>query len=123
MTNSISFAGMGSGIDFDSLRQALMLVERQSLTRITDKQSLLKQKRDAFKDIDSRMDSLKTTLSPLLDYTSTNIFNPGSGAYGTSVPSLFSYICGFLCSGFTFSYKPLSQGDLAYPESSARRLN
>ena len=75
MTNSISFAGMGSGIDFDSLRQDLMLVERQSLTRITDKQSLLKQKRDAFKDIDSRMDSLKTTLSSLLDYTSTNIFN------------------------------------------------
>ncbi len=73
-TTGISFAGMGSGIDFDSLREALMLVEQQGLARLEEKQDVLQQRHDAYKDIDSRLDSLKSKISSLLDSTSSSVF-------------------------------------------------
>ena len=86
--SGISFSGLASGIDFDSLRSALLSVERQSLKRITDKQDRIEQQRDAFNDINSRLANLKTKLSPLLATGTSNLFSQVSAS--SSNTSVFS---------------------------------
>jgi flagellar hook-associated protein 2 len=73
--SGISFSGLSSGIDFDSLRGALMSVERQALSRIAEKQSKLQLERDAFKDINTRLSSLTSKLSPILATGSSSLFS------------------------------------------------
>lgn len=73
--SGISFSGLASGIDFDSLRQALMAVDRQSLTRLATKQDGLQQQRDAFKDINTRLGSLSSKISPLLTTGTSSLFS------------------------------------------------
>jgi flagellar hook-associated protein 2 len=73
--SGISFSGLSSGIDFDSLRGALMSVEAQALTRITEKQNKLQLERDSFKDINSRLSALTTKLKPLLATGSSSLFS------------------------------------------------
>lgn len=72
--SGISFSGLSSGIDFDGLRQALLSIERQAIKRLEDKQDKFELQRDAFKDVNSRLGSLVTKMSPILDATSTDLF-------------------------------------------------
>lgn len=72
--SGISFSGLGSGIDFDSLRSALMSVENQKLTRISKKQDLYKNQRTAVSDVNNRLTNLIAKLDPILAVGSADLF-------------------------------------------------
>jgi flagellar capping protein FliD len=54
MTAPISFSGLASGVDTESIIKQLLDVHRQPITRLQDKTTLLNLKREAFRDVDTQ---------------------------------------------------------------------
>lgn len=76
--SGISFSGLASGIDFDSLRAALMAVESQKLTRISKLQDTYKARKDAVSDVNNRLTNLIAKIDPILGVGSANLFSKAS---------------------------------------------
>lgn len=73
--SGISFSGLASGIDFDSLRSALMAVETQKLTRLSKQQDTYKARKDAVNDVNNRLSNLLAKIEPVLGTGSANLFS------------------------------------------------
>lgn len=61
----IRFPGLGSSIDFGSIVQQLVALESRNIQRQRDRQSTLKTRSDAWKDLTSRLDNLKAKAGQL----------------------------------------------------------
>lgn len=95
-TSSTTFAGMGSGLDINSLITKLMSVERQPLTKLQSKQASWKQQLSAIDGIAARLNDVSslaaslanpskwgTTKSVSSDTTVATVANSGQGSSGT----------------------------------------
>ena len=70
MTSSISFSGLATGIDTDSIIQQLMEVQQVPITRLENESNLLALKRDGLKEVNTQILSLQTeTLNLRLEST------------------------------------------------------
>lgn len=70
MVGSLQIMGLSSGIDFDSIINQLIALERQPITRMEERKSLYQQQQDAWRDINTRLSNLDSKLTPLkLDST------------------------------------------------------
>ena len=61
-SGAINFTGLGNGTDFNQMVEKLIEVENTRVTRLTNWRSSWEQKNEQFKDLNSKMLSLKTTL-------------------------------------------------------------
>ncbi|NLM38414.1 MAG: hypothetical protein GX202_09860, partial [Firmicutes bacterium] len=59
MAGSLSITGIISGFDTDALVQAIMSQERQPLTRLESQKNTLKERSDAWRELNSRLYKLK----------------------------------------------------------------
>lgn len=95
-TSSTTFAGMGSGLDINSLITQLMNVERQPLTKLQNKQVAWKRQLSAIDGIASRLNDVSalaqnisnpsrwgTTKSVSSDTSVATVSNSGQGSSGT----------------------------------------
>ncbi|MBE7464277.1 MAG: flagellar filament capping protein FliD [Planctomycetes bacterium] len=65
MAANINFSGINSGLDTNSIIEALMNVERLGLNRLTAQRDLLLRRQTAYRDLDSRLAALRTAAKPL----------------------------------------------------------
>lgn len=65
MAANINFSGINSGLDTNSIVEALMNVERLGLNRLTAQRDLLLRRQTAYRDLDSRLAALRTAAKPL----------------------------------------------------------
>lgn len=97
-TGTISSAGIGSGLDVNSIVTSLMNVERQPLTRLQSAATLLQTKLSAFGQMKSIASALQDAARPLFSADSYSLTNAGSSdpssvSAGTStkaVPGIYS---------------------------------
>lgn len=86
--SSISFSGLASGIDWDTLREQLMAVEWNAAAKYTTKQSKIEEQKEAYNDLKTRMSSLLDKIKPLLTRDSTdevtNVFDTVSATSSNS---------------------------------------
>lgn len=75
MAGDLSFLGISSGIDFQSLLDALMVIERRPILRIEKEIDKLELRRDAYNDVNNRLDNLLEKISPLVAAGSDSTFN------------------------------------------------
>jgi len=103
-TGTITSAGIGSGLDVNSIISSLMAVESQPLTALQSKATTLQTDLSAFGQVQSLVSSLQDAAKTLMDPNSFNLTNTGStnsssvsatttngavpGAYSVSVSSL-----------------------------------
>ncbi|MBW7995110.1 MAG: hypothetical protein FVQ81_00780 [Candidatus Glassbacteria bacterium] len=59
MTAPISFSGLASGIDTNSIIEQLLDVQRQPITRLEDKSQVLAVQREAYRDVNNQLLSLQ----------------------------------------------------------------
>ncbi len=64
-SGAINFAGLGNGTDFNALIDGLMNVEKRRVARLEIWKSSWQQKNDQFKELNTMMVSLKTTLESM----------------------------------------------------------
>lgn len=69
--SAITFGGLASGLDTDSIISALMNVEKQPLTRLQNDESYLKTRLTAFSDFNDKLQKLETAFK---DMNSTDKF-------------------------------------------------
>lgn len=70
MTSPISFSGLATGIDTDSIIQQLMDIQRTPVTRLENENNLLALKRDGLQEVNTQLLSLQTeTLNLRLEST------------------------------------------------------
>jgi len=62
---SIQIMGLSSGMDYNSIIEQLIALERIPITRMTERKSLYKAQQDAWRDINTRLSSLDNKLSDL----------------------------------------------------------
>jgi flagellar hook-associated protein 2 len=65
MSGPVTFTGIFSGIDTDSIVAKLMQLERQPLTVIENKQTEMQQRLQAFQDLSSRLSTLNSAIQSL----------------------------------------------------------
>ncbi len=65
ISGQISFAGLGSGTDFSSLIEGLMKIEQRRVTSLETWKATWEEKVKEFKDLNSKMLSLRTTLQKM----------------------------------------------------------
>jgi flagellar hook-associated protein 2 len=95
-TSSTSFAGMGSGLDINSLVTKLMTIERQPLTKLQNRQAVLKRQITAIDAIKTRLDDVSnaalalsspskwgTTKATSSDTSVATVSSSGQGSSGT----------------------------------------
>lgn len=63
--SSISIGGLISGLDTNSIIDALMSVERQGLTRLNKQKSQILARQQAYRDLNTKMLSLQTAAKAL----------------------------------------------------------
>ena len=103
-TGTISSAGIGSGLDVNSIVTKLMSIEQQPLTQLQSTASTLQTQLSAFGQMQSIMSALQDAAKPLFSATSYSLSNasssdPTSVSAGTSaaaVPGLYSVSVGSL---------------------------
>lgn len=64
-----NIAGINSGFDTNAMITALMNIERQGLTRLTSRKSLLEKRQSAYRDLESKLSALRSAAKPLADFT------------------------------------------------------
>lgn len=97
-TGTISSAGIGSGLDVNSIVTSLMNVERQPLNRLQSAATVLQTKLSAFGQMKSIASALQDAAKPLFSADSYSLTNAGSSdpssvSAGTStdaVPGIYS---------------------------------
>jgi len=97
-TGTISSAGIGSGLDVNSIVTQLMTVERQPLTRLQATQATMKTELSAFGQLQSLVSALQDAAKPLFSADSYLLSNatssdPTSVSAGTTtkaVPGIYS---------------------------------
>jgi flagellar hook-associated protein 2 len=67
MANGITFSGLGSGLDTDTIIKQLTDIERRPIQLNATKQSRLKEQKEIFRNINSGLLSLKGTVDKLAD--------------------------------------------------------
>ncbi|HWK84453.1 MAG TPA: flagellar filament capping protein FliD, partial [Caldimonas sp.] len=106
-TGTISSAGIGSGLDVNSIVTSLMAVESQPLTALQTKATTLQTNLSAFGQVQSLVSSLQDAAKPLFDpnsfaLTNTSSTDPSSVSSGTStgaVPGIYSVAVSSLSAG------------------------
>ena len=106
-TGTISSAGIGSGLDVNSIVTSLMAVESQPLTALQTKATTLQTNLSAFGQVQSLVSSLQDAAKPLFDpnsfaLTNTSSTDPSSVSAGTStgaVPGIYSVAVSSLSAG------------------------
>ena len=78
MSQGISFSGLGSGLDTDSIIEQLVAVERRPVQLIQSRQIRLEQQKGIIKEINSNLLSLKGTVDKLNSYDLFSIVNASS---------------------------------------------
>src|SRR3712207_4042713 len=68
-TNGITFTGMSSGIDTDSIVTALMQVESRPKTLLQQQQTVMNARRNALQDINTKLVNLKAAADALRSFT------------------------------------------------------
>jgi flagellar hook-associated protein 2 len=71
VSGQISFAGLGSGTDFNALIEGLMSIEQRRVTSLETWKATWEEKVEEFKDLNSKMLSLRSTLK---NYDTVNEF-------------------------------------------------
>ena len=97
-TGTISSAGIGSGLDVNSIVTQLMAVERQPLTALQTKATTLQTQLSAFGQLQSLVSSLQDAAKPLFSadsfaLTTASSSDPTSVSAGTTtnaVPGIYS---------------------------------
>ncbi len=69
---ALNFLGVGSGIDFQGLLDSIIKFESRSLNRIQKEIDKLGLQRDAFNDINGRLDTLRDRMAPLITGTAAD---------------------------------------------------
>lgn len=82
--SGISFSGLSSGIDFDSLRSALLSIEQAAIKRLSDKQDKFELQQTAFKDVNGRLGNLITKMTPILATGSSDMASKVSATSSNS---------------------------------------
>jgi flagellar hook-associated protein 2 len=106
-TGTISSAGIGSGLDVNSIVTSLMAVESQPLTALQTKATTLQTNLSAFGQVQSLVSALQDAAKPLFDpnsfaLTNTSSTDPSSVSAGTStgaVPGIYSVAVSSLSAG------------------------
>src|SRR5690606_23057976 len=62
---SMYISGIASGLDTDAWIEAVMALERRPITQLQQRKTTLQQQRDAWRDINSRLNNLSSRLSDL----------------------------------------------------------
>jgi flagellar hook-associated protein 2 len=88
-TGTISSAGIGSGLDVNSIVTKLMAVEQQPLTKLQTQEASLQAQLSAFGQLNSVVSQLKDATTPLLDpstyaLTTASSSDPSSVSAGTT---------------------------------------
>jgi flagellar hook-associated protein 2 len=101
--SSITFGGLATGMDTNTLIDSLMEIERQPVTRLETKKTTQNQRVDAFKVFDTSMKTLRDSISDMSltsqvrlskvtlssdDYFSASSTNGASGSYEVEVIDL-----------------------------------
>ncbi|MBI5416822.1 flagellar filament capping protein FliD [Candidatus Poribacteria bacterium] len=87
MASGISFSGLFSGIDWNTMIDQLMTVERKRETLLANKQTEYSNKVDAWNDLDSQLGTLKDKVDILRKATAFNSFSFSSNT-STTEPAL-----------------------------------
>jgi flagellar hook-associated protein 2 len=77
-TGSINFGGLASGLDTNTIIEQLMTVESQPLKRLTDNQTDLTKKKDAYTSMNTDLLALKTSVSDLRNSSAFGVFSASS---------------------------------------------
>ena len=91
MTGTISSAGIGSGLDVNSIITSLMNVEKLPLTKLQTTGTVMQTKLSAFGQIQSLVSSLNDAVAPLSKASSYALLN-ASSSDATSVTASAGYV-------------------------------
>lgn len=91
IAGTVTFAGLASGVDTDSIVDSLMEIESAPITTMEDKQTYLEAKKDTYEEFNTLLDSFYTLVTGLNNENDLNSFevtNNGSEYFSISTTSL-----------------------------------
>ncbi len=83
MTSGISFSGLYSNIDWNSMVEQLIQIEHRKVDLISNRQTEYDKKLSAWQDVESKLNSLKDKVNSLKNQNSFNIFSFSSNTSTT----------------------------------------
>ncbi|WP_319585875.1 flagellar filament capping protein FliD [uncultured Desulfobulbus sp.] len=90
-TGTVTFAGLASGVDTDSIVDSLMEIESAPITTMEDKQTYLETKKDTYDEFNTLLESFYSAVTGLNNENDLNSFevtNNGSEYFSISTTSL-----------------------------------
>lgn len=94
--STISFSGLSSGLDTESIISSLMEIEQEPITRLEEDQEYLESRLEAYKEFDSYLNALQSAANNLdskidLSSNTTNVSDDSIGATASSTASAGTY--------------------------------